>query len=459
MTLGRWAYCNFPDVRGALRQQAEYSSAVFVPQFWGADKEWGKVAEMKMHVNDAICDVAGQPYNHRLYRRNLIIAVKRDGDALTVMVKRGKEARLQLIPGHRVGSRYEETVVRGGRYDGARIIDGVIMDDAGAAIAYRVLTGSNPFDYTRYIDIPAHSAFLSFDPDFIGQVRGFSSLGASMFNWQDIAEARRLELLAQKINAGIAIIETNASGTAIDSARHALSTGTTAGTATGLNTEAMEVDGVQIRYLKAKSGASLSAHESNRPSANSQAFEAKIVRSNFYGMDWSVDFSLDPTNISPAPLRVVVEQINRSIAGNQDIILAPVCTRYNAFRLGTWMENEELPFNVDWWKFAHQSGARLTADAKYDSEIDQAEVASGMSTDKKACGKRGDYYEENYEQREREVNLKAEAAKRLAKSAGITFQEAYSLLWMPSAPNGLPVPKPEPEPAANDRREKTPPRP
>ena len=451
MTLGRWIYCNYPDVRGALREQAEYSSSVFLGQFWGEDKAWGKRAEMLNEANDKVCDVAGWPYSMRLYRRNLIIAVKRDGDALTVLINRNGQPRLQLIPGHRIGSRNEETVVMTGRWKGYRIIDGVIVDEAGAANAYRVLTGANPFDYSKFIDISAADAFLSFDPDFIGQVRGISSLGACMFNWQDIAESRRLELLAQKVSAGIALIETNPSGTALDSAKHALTRPTSEApvpSATGLNYETHDVDGVQVRYMKAKSGASISAHINDRPTANQQAFEAKIVRSNFYGMDWSVDFSLDPTAVGGAPMRVVVERINRSIAANQDIILTPACTRYGAFRTSLFMEEKSfnLPFNVDWYKFAFQAGARLTADAKYESEIDQAEVGLGLSTDKKACAKRGDYYEENYEQRAREVGLKADAAKQLSLRIGITFQEAYNLLWQPPSPNGMQPPPPKPEP-------------
>jgi len=442
MSMGRWAYCNFADVRGALREQAEYSSSVYLPQFYGADREWGERAERLYEANDKVCDVAGWPFNMRLYRRNLIIAVKRDGDALTVLIRKGKHPRLQLIAGHRIGSRYEDTTVRGGRWDGARIIDGVIIDDAGAPLAYRVLTGSNPFDYSKFIDISAADAFLSFDPDFIGQVRGFSSLGACMFDWQDIAETRRLELLAQKVSAGIAVVETNSSGSAIDSARAAMTRPTSAPTApsaTGLNFETHDVDGVQVRYLKAQSGAALQAHINDRPTANQQSFEAKIVRSNFYGMDWSVDFSLDPTAVGGAPMRVVVERINRSIGANQDIILNPACTRFNGFRTTVMMEHKEwdLPFNVDWYKFAFQPGARLTADAKYESDIDLAEVSSGMSTDKKACGKRGDYYEDNYEQREREVGMKGDAAKRTATRLGITFMEAYNILWMPTGPNGL----------------------
>lgn len=456
MTLGRWIYFNFAEVRGVIREQAEYSSSIFMPQFIGKNKEWGKKAEKWIKQNDRVCDVAGWPYNMRLYRRNLIIAVKRDGDALTVLVTRGKgknaQPRLQLIPAHRIGSRYDETIVMGGPYDGARIIDGVIIDDAGAALAYRVTTGENPYDYSQFVDIPATQAFLSFDPDFAGAVRGLSPIGVSGFDWQDVKETKALELLAQKLNAGIALTEDNASGTAINTARHALTTPAATDTTprAGVASESVTIDGIQVRYFKANSGAGIKAHISDRPTPAQQQFQAGIVRSNFHGMDWSVDFS-DPTQVGGAPLRVVVERINRSVLGNQDIILEPAMVRYNGFRLGVaMMVNGELPFEPEWPEWAWQAGPQLTADKKYDSEIDQQEAEMAFQTDAMVCAKRGAYNWDNYDVKERETTAKMEAAERLVARFGgkLSLVEAYNLMWK-KQPNGV-VSQAQPGKQSND---------
>ena len=407
LSLGRFLYSNFSTVRGALQEQAGFASSSYVAQYTGRNVAWGEQAEEWMRQHDKIIDVAGAPFNMRIYRRNLILAVLRDGDMGTVLVKTPNGyPKIQCIPSHRIGSRLSDDTVRGGLYDGARIIDGVIVDDQGAAIAYRVM-GENPWDHTTYTDVSARDMFLSYIPEYVDQKRGWSSLGSCLFDFQDVKEFRAFELLAQKVGAAITLIEKNVEGEAQPGAPYIglpTSTDTTAGTATGLVTETMTGGGI-IRYLRSTDpNAAIEPFQNDRPSANQQAFEDKVVRSAFHGMGWSIDFSLDPSKVGGAPMRVVVAKINRQIEEKQDLILEPAVVRINGFRLGVAMQPfdkggiEALDFDPDWWKWDYQGPAKFTADAKYDSDVAINEHRSGHRTLKTIAADNNAYWEDVQDQ-------------------------------------------------------------
>jgi capsid protein len=312
------------------------------------------------------------------------------------------------------------------------------------------MTG-RPFDYEQYADVSARDLMLSFIPQFVGQVRGFSTLGASLFDWQDIAETRQFELLAQKIGASIALLEKNETGEPPPGADFIIGppAGTeAAGTATGVQQEIL--DGGVIRYLRARSGSNLEAFQQDRPTGNQIAFEANVIRSSFHGMDWSVDFSLDPTKVGGASMRVVIERINRAVAADQDLVLAPPTRRYDGYALAKAMKLGLLPWDDDWWRFEYQGPARLTADAKYDSDVQLQEVRAGVRSRARMAANLGEDLTDVRQIREREVNELLTAARRIADQHGIPLGTALALL---ESDNSLPVqsaPSPEAEPPARN---------
>lgn len=435
MTLGRRLYFDSPSIRGAIKEQAEYASSTFLPQFYGADSDWGVQAEAWIENHDKICDVAGPPYNMRLFRRNLIIALLRDGDRLHVLVKtKSGYPMLQCIPGHRVGSRMEDTVVQSGEWDGARIIDGVIVNDSGTPIAYRVMTG-DANDWSNYQDISARDAFLSFIPEFDGQLRGFSPLGITALPIMDIAESDNLELITQRVAASIALIERNEEGEAPpgDSEGYPIASASAGAPAE----EAFTSDGVQLRYFRSgDTNAGLEILKNERPSANQQAFRHSKLRDSFAGIDWSIDFSLDPSKVGGAPFRVVVDKLNRNIKAIQDLALEPACVRFDGFRISSAIQLKALPANAEWFKWTYQGPARITADAKYESDVDKQEVANGLKTRREAIARRGCYKDDVDAEIERDATQKWEKAERVSNRFKIPIETAFNSLWQES-PNGI----------------------
>src|SRR6185436_10679447 len=187
------------------------------------------------------------------------------------------------------------------------------------------------------------------------------------------------------------------------------------GTPTGLVYE--KFDKGLVRYFKSKTGSGLKAHISDRPTANQGEFEARIIRANFAGMEWSVDFSLDPTKVGGAPMRVVVDKINRSITSDQDLILDGACRRYYSYVLAQAMSVplSLLPFNTEWFKWEFQGPAKLTADAKYNSDVDALEIRIGIKARTKALAERGESLEDVRNLREKEAIDLFTRAQRVAK--------------------------------------------
>ncbi|MDB6021268.1 MAG: hypothetical protein JWQ04_1125 [Pedosphaera sp.] len=432
--VGRFIFANFPMVHGALQEQAELSVGTFIPQYLGADKAWGEMAEQALVDWHRILDLRGWPYDGTSFLTNLIIGARRDGDHATLLTENADGYPLiQTIPVHRIGSRYNEFIVSEGEYDGATIINGVIVNEYGTPLAYRVY---DDYPYTgEHTDIPADSLILSYFPEWVDQSRGITSMGSCAFDWSDIAERRSFEMLAQKYGSALNLIETNERGGPTPGAQFITrpTTGSnTTGTPTGLITESY--DGGTVRYLKANSGSKIEGFRNDRPSADSQRFEESMIRGAFAGMEWSIDFALDPTKAGGAQMRIVVEKINATIAKNQRLA-AKVMRRLDGWALRKFIKIGLLPENVDWYKWAFQGPAEVTADAKYDSDVTLQEIRSGIDTRQRACARRGEFWQDVDDQRETETDAMLGRAQKLAKKYNLQIQEVITLLNLPT-PNG-----------------------
>lgn len=462
MTLGRWLYWNVSAVRGTIREMVNLTAQKWTPQFEGEDQAWGTMVENWLYEHDKICDVRGWPFNMAAYRRNLLRGVLIDGDVGTVLVKTATGyPMIQVIPAHRISSGIAENTIKGGPFDGARIIDGTILDDSGRVLGYRVWGENGETTSATYTDVPARDMFLSYRIETPDQIRGISNLGASCFDWQDVSDARRFELIAQKLIASIGIIETNETGEA-DRTQKVLTRSarnfddTSNATKTHLSTTATEtIDGVSIRYHRANSGSKIEAFSGDRPTANQQAFRDDVIREALHGIGWSFDFSYNPTKIGGAPMRVVVDRINREIETMREEIVDPAQMRVNGYRIASVMDNPQrsdkqivlFPFNPDWYKWNSQGQARVTADAKYQSSVDIEERRAGLKTLSKSAAERGEYWKDVRAQNALEADDLLERAQIIAEKHGIAIELAISLLEKMDA-NPIQAAQP-PEPPQN----------
>jgi capsid protein len=404
MNGGRWLFTNFPVITGMILEQSLFATENTFPRFDGEDKVWGEEAEEWLRNWESISMVEGWPYDGAAYREMLVMGAIRCGDIATVLTENtdGYPQR-QMIPSHRIGNGREVEDVTEGDYAGYKLIDGVIVNQFRRAIAYRV------YDERKlaYQDIPARSMFLSFLPRWPDQVRGYSELACAIFSMGDVAESREAELTGQKAASKIALMEWN------DTGRPPRSTSGLIRTAT----DATAVDPVSViqptgeyKYFKANSGSKLEAFSYNRPGAQVLQFQDDIVRDAMAGCGWSHWLSNAPNKVGGAPMRVVVDKLNRFTYRRWQMVCMAL-KRSHGYAIRKAIDIGILPESEDWWRWTYQPPRALSADKKYDMQVDVEQVANRMTTWSKVCGKNGEYYEDVFEQWLDEVKLFQDMAR------------------------------------------------
>lgn len=396
LSLSRWLYANVLPVRGAVNEIADIAAGNLAAQFDGEDSAWGRTAEMWMETHDRICCVSGETYSMQMLRRLIALHIIRDGDVGVLLVRLPGSGypQFQLIPSHRIRSETSATTVVGGVYDGATIVDGVILNEFGRPIAYQVTDdqGRNPVLYS------SRDLRLIYIPEFGDQVRGIPSLASSAIHWQDWDDAQRFELLAQKKAASQTFLEHNETGEAPEDAAFLLGSveATPCSTEKGIHVE--EMHGGEYRYARSGSGAKIEAISFDRPSANQQAFMSTVVRNCMYGLGWSIDFSFDPSKVGGASMRIVIEKCNRTLEKIREFALYPTSRWMDGWRIAVATQLGLVPQSEEWYKWRYQGASKLTADARYQFDVSKGEVDKGFSSVQAEAAMRGRDWESMLDQ-------------------------------------------------------------
>jgi hypothetical protein len=151
-------------------------------------------------------------------------------------------------------------------------------------------------------------------------------------------------------------------------------------------------------------------------------FDRTITRDALAGIGWSYDFAIDPTKAGGAQMRVVIEKVNRTIAHIQRTLIEPARRLMDNWRINVFMQLGDLPFNDEWMKYRYQVPAKLTADAKYQSQVDITEYAAGFTTHERIAANRSSNWEDDQDQKAREIKR----AMGLAESMGIPVEYLLS---------------------------------
>ncbi|MBM3836202.1 MAG: phage portal protein [Verrucomicrobia bacterium] len=434
MTSGRFLFANVPMVRGALLEQCALSFPL-EPTYVGVDKEWGKQAEEWLLNWHRINSVRGEIYDQDTQNRLLLLGAKIDGDIYVALTEtEDKYPLLQHIRGHRIGNRYNVSIVEAGPYEGLRICNGVVKNKFGRAVAYKIL-GETP-DEDRIVS--ARSLVPCYRPDFSDQGRGISHLCASITSFYDINRLRDYEMRAQQIGSSIGIIEQNEDGEADQAAASVElpSAGSnTVGTASGLITETIE-EGL-IRYFKSGTGSGLEAFRQDRPSADASRFEDKIATGALYGIEWDPNFALAIKEPGGVWARTIIEKVRRCIANNQKMV-ARVQQRTDGYGLSKAIKLGLLPYppNGDWYSWEYTGPARITADSGNEESAKREAYKLGLLTLREWASERGKWWIEDIrEQREAETVDLLERAQKIAARFGLKIVQALELLEQ-RTPNG-----------------------
>lgn len=454
LSLARAMYWRIPPLQACILEQANLAVSPFTPIYRGRNKAWGEAASEWLEQFHSVMDLAGWPFDYASYNEIMIVNSIVDGDVFTLLTEDASgNPRVQIIPSHRVGSRYQTGGIVVVKYNGrelwidgkliddslpwevktareweAPIIDGVILDDLGRPLAYRVYV--DPVVSSEYEDISARNLFPAFLPVIPGQVRNVSLLASSVFDWQDVREFRRFEMLAQKVFSSKTIVEQNETGD-VDTSKAVISQSAQFDPTTGNKTtpDFMQLAGGAYHYFKAGSGSKLEAFDwGNRPGRDAQAFQESTVRDAFKGTEWDVFFSLDPKHVGGAALRVITDRVNRVVKKRRRLAGKNIL-RVDCYALAKAMKNGELPMDADWYKWGYQGPPDVTADRRYDAQTDQMEYQMGWSTMEDIESRRNGDWRIKRQQKQMEVeDLYARAAAIVKQHPGLTIQEVAAQL-------------------------------
>ena len=123
LSLARTMFWRIPALQASILEQANLAANPFTPRYAGRNKVWGEQAHLWLHDWHKVFDLAGWPYDYETYVELLIVAAIVDGDVFTLLTQDASgNPRIQIIPSHRVGSRYQTGGSAKVKYDGNQLL-------------------------------------------------------------------------------------------------------------------------------------------------------------------------------------------------------------------------------------------------------------------------------------------------------------------------------------------------
>jgi len=422
----RSLFSSMPDLGGALLSKANWCvGSAFSPIYTGKKKEWGE--EVEYWLEDQwypVCNVLGQNYDLRttLYLSSLGIDV--DGSSgLLLTTNRSGYPQVQLIPAHRIGCRGNEQIVKEGKFAGYRIFDGVIVNDGGRPIAYRILGDTKDDD----ADISATSLQLLFEPEWSDQIQGISRIARSVLDWLDSQDIDEYTKRGVKIASSVGLIHTTETGQA-DVGTNILGATEDSTLPVGNNNLTMEyIKGGEVYYLKANAGEDIKTIFDQRPSTNTEAFMARIQRRALYACGWPVEL-LDPSKLNGGAVRLIQDLARKSITSRQITLERRAKWMIN-FAVAKAMNAGIIPQNnEDWYSWSFTKGSQIQVDLGNEENAQREAYKLGTTTLSDIASKKGMDWTELREQQQRETEDLLNRATELSKKYNIPLEAALTLL-------------------------------
>ena len=180
---------NFPEAREISRKFGLYLTPHEYSPTTG-DRDYNRVIDEYFHSWCKNCDVT----NRHSFKKLVQLAAEErpiDGDCGFVIRRSGEGLKLQLVPATRIGNP-NDTAVASNNY-----FQGIITNDFGQPVAYRIFRVDRNGVYFGAEDIPANQFCHYFDPFRVDQYRGITDLHSA------IQTARMLHEILQAEKAGV----------------------------------------------------------------------------------------------------------------------------------------------------------------------------------------------------------------------------------------------------------------
>jgi len=357
----RWLVVASDIVGGAIRQKTDYVSAShFATHYCGSDEDWGELADEACQQLDALCCTRGERYDwKRMWGLTVTHRATDGGVFFNLTETETGWPMVQPIESVRVGCRDDSQVVKSGSassykrgesgqlqkistpYTGLKIMAGIIYDEGGREVAFRVLGGAE--DGSQDVDISAQDMVYIATPRWFSEGRPLPEIAVSALSLQDIHLARQAQLTKHIHSARQIGIQENETGTPTAARRLAdpLATRTPNGTGTTLVEEG--------NFTFVKRGDKVTPWDTKTPGGEWMAYDDKIVASALHALGWRIEM-LDPSGMKGANTRAFADQINTTIMEYFDSI-APAILRVRRWQIAKLIQRGDLPASSDWWKW------------------------------------------------------------------------------------------------------------
>lgn len=356
-------FYNMGAFKSVVNQKATYSVGVaWLPTYKGSDKENGEIVRNWL-VNTLFknLDVRGGIWDWwtNLEQVSKESDVRGDHFTLLTVSEDGESPRIKNIPAHAIRNKCTTItdgacVVKEGMWTGHKISHGIIYNNNGRALAYRVSTGRMDNQYT---DIPAASMIHCFDATLSDGGRGLPVAAHALEDLKHILQSTEYERSRQLVLSSIGLFVENDSGGPDMSDPRFQVQGSNTTTSEVMTTQEISP---QIWYAKAGEGNKITQlkHESGNDSF--QSFQDRMIRSFIAGADWSYSLTWKPTGQGTAE-RGEILRARKAIVSRQKMLnawaLRVVSYCYAFANKKGQLPDLENPFG---WEFTRP--ARLSVD-------------------------------------------------------------------------------------------------
>ena len=392
-------------LKAAVVQKADYSVGMaWKPQYTGSDPDYKRIAEPVVEDWMLASNARSRAFPFRTMLHIGSQSIDREGDFFLIPRRaRSGFPLLEARDGTQCGNRNHKQFVEGGRFDGARIENGVVYNDRRTRpIAYQFLGESAEQD----VIVPARNVIHCYDPLYFSQDRGIPSIAYGVGRWYSKLKILDAEESAVLVNAKLALLDSNQNRR--DQTEAARVLGTATGATDGRPPKVQMLDDGLIAYVRSQG--ELKAHENKRPSATWEGFMDYLTRAGITGMGWSYELVWNMKELRGPGARAIGETAQRAIEHRQDRLL-PAASSALLHGVQGLTEMGQIPFVGDWFKWSFTLPPKWSIDIGRDKDAELESWKAGHENDRGILSRNGMNHDEHFRERARDWKRKREIAE------------------------------------------------
>jgi capsid protein len=409
LKLARWLYNNVGPatfITEHLAQRSVGTGIVVQPQT--SNREWNKKVDRLFedrNCAEAWAFDASAQVNFYTAQSLVIRQVMLDGDFFAQFLKtKDGAARVRFLGGETIGGIGTSTPAAH---------DGVLLDQFGAPVSYRVLTNRTK---GLFVDVPARDMLHMRHVRRHGQPRGVSWLHSAINNLRDISEIRGYVKGGYKTGSQIAYVLTS---------NEAVRIGLGAGLKQdhNLNQDLTTADipnGVLLPRLRP--GERLESFKNELPGSTYEPLMRDIMQQIAFGVGLPPEAMFMNLGLAGTEQRAVLEVTQNFLERLQQMLIDQFCRPYYKYWL--WHEIQagriEYPGD-DWWRHEWLPPKKITVDSGRDARAYSEQLDKGHLSPTRHYNQLGQRAEEE----EDDIIATALRRKEKCEALGLTYEQVF----------------------------------